>query len=132
MRQIPEVIAAIIEVLLEYNLQGLAVQPIPAMADPQDEIQGDYAIHCNLSVPTLPGMDESKRYMALYEASIIMFRWCHMEEERFDANLGFLRESISEFIEQSQSGKGEVRVVTSNGVFDYGALRRKADRGSVQ
>ncbi len=131
-RTLPAVIASITVELIKVAPSGLAIEPIATMQDPEDTIDGDYSIRCAVPIEAPASMDQSKRYMTLFEALIHMENWMSMDEERFKHNLERLGAAIHEFKHRKVSDTDKGYMTTRTGIFDLHELGKKVMRGSLQ
>lgn len=131
-RSINRIVDKISRVLCDCEAAGIAVEPIATMADPGNDIVGDYTIRaCFFTPDVVPEFDQTKRYCVVFEASITMEQWVHFSDERFKRNLKSLEKHAIAYRDQVREGKERV-VVTANGVVNMGDIKRKAEKGSVQ
>lgn len=128
LRMQSKVVMGFTEVLCNLGAIGVAVEPIATMADPDNDIEGDYAIRGCFHRKTPGGADETKLYCAIFEASFVMENLRRMPEDQFKYNLTGLRDAAKTFIKTLETSKPSERVlVESDRVTSMADVKRRAE-----
>lgn len=123
MRTRRKVINSIIKTLRKFNYTGIAIEPIPIAADPDNEIEGDYMMRVSFEV----ALEKDKFFLKSFEAPFPMRYLQKMSAEQFDTNMKVIRAMIKKFADDDSLDNAR-GVSTTTGTLSLGEYLTKINR----
>jgi len=106
--------------LSELDHMGIAIEPIAAMTDPDDKIEGDYVIRVSFQLDM--GSHDDKIYLHTFQASFDMETLRSVSDKRFQLNIRSLKHAA---IKESHCTKDDAFVATKDSIIDLGSFLDK-------
>ncbi|MCK5923539.1 MAG: hypothetical protein KAG66_21570 [Methylococcales bacterium] len=116
------IVAALSGVIPEHI--GIAIEPIATMADPGDDVEGDYEIRICFDIDSI---DDGKRYVSVFNCSIAINTFLKMSDKRLSRNIQHI---ISQAIKYKKGldAAEDGQVLTDSEVVSLASIRNTAMR----